>query len=104
MSKKVRLCEICKQPFLAYRSNQLYCSKPCANRAAYLRLRNIYPVHTEQKKKEKRKSQVAEINRLAREAGMSYGQYTAKIFIEKQRAESMREILPEEDGGVQKDL
>ena len=100
MGNKVKLCEICKQPFLAYRSSSLYCSKPCRNRAAYLRLRNVYPVYTEQKKKEKRKSQVAEINRLAREAGMSYGQYTAKIFLERQRAESVRERLPEEDSGM----
>lgn len=90
MGNKVKLCEICKQPFLAYRSSQLYCSQPCRNRAAYNRLRDIYPVHTEQKKKDKRKSQVAEINRLAREAGMSYGQYTAKIFLEEQRKKSMR--------------
>lgn len=89
MGNKVKICEICGQPFLAYRNSQLYCSQPCRKRAAYNRLKDIYPVHKEQKK-EKRKSQVAEINRLAREAGMSYGQYTAKIFLEEQRKKSMR--------------
>ena len=89
MGTKVKICELCKQPFPTNNGNQIYCSPKCRNRAAHERNRNVYPVHTEQKKKEKRKSQVAEINRLAREAGMSYGQYTAKIFLEEQRKKSM---------------
>ena len=100
MAKKVKICEVCKQPFIPGAGGQVYCSKECRNRAAYLRNREVYPVYKEQKKKEKRKSQVAEINRLAREAGMSYGQYTAKIFLEKQRAQSMRDRLPEKDSDV----
>ena len=90
MGNKVKICEICKEPFLAKKGSQIYCSVPCRNRATYLRYRDTYSVHTEQKKKPKRKSQVAEINRLAREAGMSYGQYTAKIFLEEQRKKPMR--------------
>lgn len=90
MGTKVKICEICKEPFATNHGSQIYCSPQCRNRAAYIRNRNVYPVHTEQKKKDKKKSQVAEINRLAREAGMSYGQYVSKIFLEEQRKKSMR--------------
>ena len=90
MGTKVKICEVCKEPFATNCGSQIYCSPKCRNRAAHLRNRNVYPVYNEQKQKPKRKSQVAEINRLAREAGMSYGQYTAKIFLEEQRKKSMR--------------
>lgn len=100
MAKKVKLCEVCKQPFIPGTGGQIYCGKECRNRAAYLRYRDVYPVSNEQKKKEKRKSRVEEINRLAREAGMSYGQYVAKIFIEEQRSKSMWQSLPGEDSDV----
>lgn len=99
MRTKKRICAGCGIEFFTNSSKQIYCTPKCREKERHEREQSHRP-DIAPEPKNKRKSQVAEINRLAREAGMSYGQYTAKIFIEKQRAESMREILPEEDSGM----
>lgn len=40
---------------------------------------------TKPKEKKKRKSKIDEINAAAKAAGMNYGQYVAKLYLEEQK-------------------
>ena len=78
-------CEICGGKFAAARRTVKYCSDVCRKegnrRNAAERSRSPY----DKTEKEKRPDRIAEINKLAREAGLSYGQYVAKQYQEEQK-------------------
>ena len=73
-------CEHCGRHFNAARINAKFCSKQCRDRDYKQRLKSPY-----NEKEEKKMSRIAELNALAREQGLSYGQYVAKLWLEQQR-------------------
>lgn len=72
-------CDYCKKDFYAANHNKKYCSKECMKAAQKERDKARY----EEKKKELERPTLTEINRRAREAGMSYGQYVAMKYKEE---------------------
>ena len=75
-------CQECGKTFTKRRSNQRYCCEECCrlgtlrrNRASYNR--RYAEAKKKGKGKKKKLSTLAEINQLARDAGMTYGKYMA---------------------------
>lgn len=85
--QRKKTCEYCHEQYIG-RANQFYCSPKCRQKAANERVKEVYPQHVENRKKVKRNSQLVETNRLAREAGMSYGKYMALKYMEAKHEES----------------
>lgn len=76
------ICQHCKKIFIyQYRSSMKYCSNECAVAEQKLRDKLVYESRRKPKSKEKRRTpmknvpSITEIQRLAREKGMSYGKY-----------------------------
>jgi len=68
-------CGYCKREFDQWNYTQKYCSHDCARAAAKIKDK----IRREQQKKKKVKSgmKIAEIDKLARAEGLTYGQYVA---------------------------
>ncbi len=82
-------CPICKSIFVTGTDNQHYCSKEC-QREGYLSNKRINDkVRREMKKAEKempnKTEDLVKAEAKAREAGMSYGKYYEKLYIERMR-------------------
>ena len=89
-------CEICGKIFRTSYSQKVTCSPECkkerSRRLAYdwnrARREGILngtrPAPGQNKPKQKRVETVEDIQRKAREAGMSYGQYTALLYMQKE--------------------
>lgn len=78
----IRLCGICGKHFTAHSYQQKYCSDGCKYNAQLIHSRVNDKVRRERKKAERnrpKKKTMAEIEREAYLAGMSYGQYVAKM-------------------------
>lgn len=77
-------CKLCGKPFLTANLNTKYCSPDCKKEA---RKRMEHQRWEDEKGRRCRKkpSTLSETNRLAREAGMSYGKYIAMKYMEEQR-------------------
>lgn len=74
-------CKCCRKGFYAARLNTRYCSDACRKEAKSQRDAEKY----EEEKKSIKKSSLTEVNRMAREAGMSYGKFVAMKYIEEHR-------------------
>ena len=79
------LCVICGKKFeQRYRSKPTKtCSKECSNelrKIVFAQKRELEEKLKEQRKSKKPKLSVADINRLAREKHISYGQYVARYM------------------------
>ena len=83
----IKVCEICGKKLNGFKKK--YCSDECRYKSQLERQRNKYEtelksIYSEEKtlKKKrgrpKKKISLAEINKLAREEGLNYGQYVAK--------------------------
>lgn len=79
----IKNCELCGGKFPAARRSVKYCSDVCRKeayrRSAAERTKSPYNDKTERKP-----DRIAEINKLAREAGLSYGQYVAQLYLKEQ--------------------
>lgn len=80
----VKACKWCKKKFTAKRLNQEYCCKECS-RNGKLKWQREYEANkkatTEKPKKTKVKSnRITDIAIAARAAGMTYGEYVAKVL------------------------
>lgn len=82
MAVRTLTCELCGEKFLSYRSNIKYCSDACRNEAK----KGYDSVKRQRGEVTTPSSTLAEINQQARDAGMSYGQYVAKLYLEEKRA------------------
>lgn len=69
-------CEYCKKDFYAARHNTKYCGPACMKAAQKERDKERY----EAQRKELERPSLAEVNRMAREAGMSYGKFVAMQY------------------------
>ena len=73
-------CAICGKLFVAKNGNAKYCSKKCSDAGA---MENYYKKKASKeqaaKKQRKKPLSITEIAVAARKAGMSYGQYVAKM-------------------------
>lgn len=74
-------CKGCGKQFYAIQHNTKYCSKACRDAAQKERDAG-WP---DRKKEPDKLPSVAETNRQARAAGMTYGKYVAMKYIEEQR-------------------
>lgn len=81
MKTRKRKCLHCGIEFITASSNKVYCTPKCRETARYEREHSYRP-DIAPDKKEKRPSRIDEINRLAKEAGMSYGKYVAMKYLE----------------------
>lgn len=79
-------CPICKKDFQTVCTNRVYCSDACQREAG--RIKNHergvqYKVKRQKsaQKKTRKANELTEIDKLARAAGMTYGQYVAKYGI-----------------------
>lgn len=82
-------CELCGTEFLTNYAQKRYCSDAC--RAEAKRTQSLH--YKEQKKKKKKESSFVEINRKAREAGMSYGKYVAMLHMEEMNEQSIKSTM-----------
>ena len=77
-SRREKNCQMCGNVFIPRAPSQKYCCRQCARKAEIESNRK-----SETKKKNKKSGQhqkaAAEIATKAREAGLSYGQYVAKM-------------------------
>lgn len=73
MAENIKICPICSSKFVAY-STQKYCSKKCY----YVSKIRYGGSRYKSGKKTKNNSDLVDIDRLAREEGLTYGQYVAK--------------------------
>lgn len=90
-------CETCGKVFITCYSQKVTCSMECSherakkmargwNRARKEAIRNGTRTASERKKpKQKKIATVEEIQKKAREAGMSYGQYMARLYMQEGR-------------------
>lgn len=87
-----KICVVCGKEFEPRVNNQKCCSPECSDVQKIKRAKASYEKHKHQaKKKEKpkaKKEDLAKANEVARNSGMSYGQYMA----EKYRAEQLETI------------
>lgn len=85
-----KICIVCGKEFEPRVNNQKCCSPECSDVQKVKRAKASYEKHKHQaKKKEKpKKEDLAKANEVARNSGMSYGQYMA----EKYRAEQFETI------------
>ena len=90
--REKKICIVCGKEFEPRVNNQKCCSPECSDAQAVKRAKVPYEKHKHQaKKKEKpqgKKEDLAKANEVARNSGMSYGQYMA----EKYRAEQLETI------------
>lgn len=69
---EIKICPVCKENFVATRKNQKYCSEKCKGKAKRQR-----EEERAMKGPTKTNASLSEIARLARENGMTYGEYVA---------------------------
>lgn len=84
--EEVRNCVICGKLFVARTVNGKYCSEECQTEGLRRRTRNNWRDNEAKKKeirksKKKRQKELVDIAVEARKAGMSYGQYVAKMGV-----------------------
>ena len=70
--RKSRLCKWCGKYYIPEVNGQLYCKPECREKSYGQR-------HQGKKKKKSNMDEIAEIDAAARRAGMTYGQYVAKM-------------------------
>lgn len=82
----VKKCELCGKEFEPNRSYQVYCSKKCQHKKSHQYSAMYKQACKEKKNKEKLAGKKKEnalsltaINTAAREAGMNYGEYVARM-------------------------
>ena len=87
---KLKICKVCGREFFGL-STAKTCSPACKKESKRVQeaVRRI-KVREEQESSKKNMSELARLNEEARAAGMSYGQYVAMKYVEKERAERMR--------------
>ena len=72
-------CRVCKKKFKKKSGNQVYCSEECRNKGKG----EIMRQSRKKWKNRKKKMNLTEIEREAKEAGMSYGRYVAMIEMKR---------------------
>lgn len=82
--KEVRKCVVCSKAFVATRENTICCSEPCKKKrrlqvAAQQRKIAAQKSERAKEKKEKKQRSITDIAVAARHAGMTYGQYVARM-------------------------
>lgn len=85
---RIATCEVCGNQFPTHKKNAKTCSTECCRiRTAEQRKIKQQLAKEEKKKKEKapKKLTLAEINNLARAAGMTYGKYKSLLYLEQQK-------------------
>jgi len=97
-------CEICGKVFMTNKSIKYTCSPECKQKRHNLMLRKNNQARREAikngtipkpvRKKQKKVETLAEVQRKAREAGMSYGQYVQAEYIRRMQEGRMK------DGGA----
>ncbi len=85
MAARTITCDLCGEKFISYRSNIKYCSDACRKEANLINNRR----NKEERKGEYKPTQMTttldETIRQAREAGMSYGQYVAQLWLKEHK-------------------
>lgn len=85
---EIRICAVCGKSFEAHRETEVCCSKECKDERRREQIRSYRRDKAQEKKfeEQKKKKQVSrnknsltEIAIEARKAGMTYGQYVAKM-------------------------
>lgn len=84
-----KICKECGKEFIAKGSSvvtQLYCGVKCRKKAGYrawLERETEWGRQTKKQNKKKPEVSLEEMNRRAKEAGLSYGQYMARELMKK---------------------
>lgn len=84
---KKRKCGICGKKFNANSHNQRYCSEECRCTARRNKAYKWYQKNKDNKKSEKT---LADINKIAKSKGLTYGQYMILLQTEKDRKERVK--------------
>ena len=91
--ERKKTCPICNEEYITHASSKKYCGDKCAEEAKRRSRRAYNDIYREkskirmrQKKAEKERKVInipnlTEVDRMARESGMTYGQYVAKYRI-----------------------
>lgn len=80
--EEIRKCLICGKTYTAIRPNAKYCGESCADFAFKAKRQEREKKAKEKRKSEKKKTNsISEIEIKARDAGMTYGHYVAKMSV-----------------------
>lgn len=84
-SRTLRVCKVCGREFMGFSTAKM-CSPACKREDARTRdaIKRI-KAREQQESSKKNMSELARLNEEARAAGMSYGQYVAMKYVEKER-------------------
>lgn len=81
----IKNCKYCGNRFSTHRSNAKYCCERCRYEAKKKMDRESYKSPHIQEQPKNKNANLIEINRRAREAGMSYGKYVAQKYMEESK-------------------
>lgn len=99
--KKIKKCDICSKEYLATSERRRYCSDPCRKEANRRNIRERNRQRAEKAKesvlievpeKKKKEMSLTEMAAAARKAGMTYGQYMAKMELQSRKEVKNGEI------------
>lgn len=75
----IKVCEWCSREYIAQKHNQRFCSKSCKMLHDMDEREQRIKEKAEKPKRKTKMSELSRIQMLAEAAGMSYGQYVAKM-------------------------
>lgn len=76
--REYRNCAVCGKMYVAIRANQRYCGSECR----YIGLQRLEAEkRASKRKKKKKKASIVDVAVDAKKAGMSYGEYVAKMGV-----------------------
>lgn len=79
MNQRIKYCVICGAPFSSSRRNKMTCSPKCSE-AHRKTLDNMNREARKSKRKSGSRTTIAEINEIARNNHMTYGQYVGWLY------------------------
>lgn len=87
--KVIKICPVCGKRFEACSNRKMYCGYYCKEKAKLIRYHDN-KTESEVKSVYNPNQELVDMAIAARKAGMSYGQYAGKLYLEKQKKLNMR--------------
>lgn len=80
----IKICPVCEKRFETDSKVKIYCSHECKEKAKLIRYHDN-KTESEVKSVYNPNQELVDMAIAARKAGMSYGQYAGKLYLEKQK-------------------
>ena len=76
----IKKCVICGKEFESVKAHTITCSPECAKERNIITNRLYYEKHKRTKKKKSKQNTLVDINKKARDSGMTYGEYVGLVL------------------------